>query len=187
VSTGAIIATLAGILASLIQALSLFLLKQIFTELKDMRETFRDYVTKEVCEAQMTSAHYRIKNLEQGGHGAGLLLAGAGLLLLFGAGCGHNAVTYGKGFLLETTANPETFAFGVACRFGEILTIAVKEKTKVTMTSTVKAAAPASGKSETSDKSDTVTTITVETGDQVTGYTVDLAKAKQAQASPAGK
>ena len=186
-STGAIIATLAGILASLIQALSLFLLKQIFTELKDMRETFRDYVTKEVCEAQMTSAHYRIKNLEQGGHGAGLLLAGAALLLLFGAGCGHNCVSYGDGLMVETTINPETWTFGVAFRYGKIFTAAVKEKAKVTLKTEAGNTTQSPEAKQAQSGTKTASTLTIETGDQVTGYTVDLEKAKQAQASPAGK
>ena len=184
-STGAIIATLAGILASLIQALSLFLLKQIFTELKDMRETFRDYVTKEVCEAQMTSAHYRIKNLEQGGgHSAGLLLAGAALLLLFGAGCGHNVVSYGDGIQLSTTINPEAGEFGVAFRYGKILTVCVRENAEVEMQGAGSGSAGTEGKTSGAESTGSVK---VKIGQQVTGYTVDLAKAKQAQAQPAGK
>ena len=179
-STGTIIIALVGILASLIQALSFFLLKQIFAELRSVRDALRDYVPREVCEAKMS-------HLEQGGHASGLLLAGAGLLLiLFSAGCGHNAVSYGKGFAVETTANPETWTFGVSVRYGEIFTAAVKERAKVTLTTSAKATGTASDKSDLSDKSDTATTLTIETGDQVTGYTVDLEKAK-AQASPAGK
>ncbi len=186
-SEGSVIITIVTGLAAIVQALSLFLLKQIFAELKSVRDTLRDYVPREVCEEKMTSQHYRIRNLEQhGGPLPGLLLAGGAALLLLSAGCGHNAVSYGKGFAVETTANPETWTFGFAVRYGEIFTAAVKERAKVTLTTSAKAAGTASDKSAPSDKSDTATTLTIETGDQVTGYMVDLEKVK-AQASPAGK
>lgn len=186
-STGTLIITMVTGLAAIVQALSLFLLKQIFAELRSVRDALRDYVPREVCEEKMNGQHYRIKHLEQhGGPLPGLLLAGGAALLLCLTGCGHNCVSYGKGFAVETTANPETWTFGVSVRFGEIFTAAIKEKSKVTLTTSAKAAGTASDKSDLSDKSDTATTLTIETGDQVTGYVVDLEKAK-AQASPAGK
>ena len=176
-STGTIIIALVGILASLIQALSFFLLKQIFAELRSVRDALRDYVPREVCEAKMS-------HLEQGGHASGLLLAGAGLLLiLFSAGCGHNVVSFGDGIQLSTTINPEAGEFGVAFRYGKILTVCVRENVEVEMQGAGSGNAGTDGKTAGASNSGTVK---VKIGQQVTGYTVDLEKAK-AQASPAGK
>lgn len=171
-----------GVLASLIQALSFFLLKQIFNELKSIRETFRDYVPKDMCEVKMDGHHLRIKDIEDSLH---LVLIAGGCLLL--CGCGHNAVSYGKGFQVETTANPETWTFGFSVRYGELFTAAVKEKTRVTFSTSAKAdagrTAGQTDKADLADKTDTATTLTIETGDQITGYTVDLEKAKKEAAS----
>ena len=175
-STGTIIIALVGILASLIQALSFFLLKQIFAELRSVRDALRDYVPREVCEAKMS-------HLEQGGHVSGLLLAGAGLLLILLTGCGHNVVSYGDGIQLSTTINPEAGEFGVAFRHGKILTVCVRENVEVEMQGAGSGNAGTDGKTAGASNSGTVK---VKIGNQVTGYTVDLEKAK-AQASPAGK
>lgn len=87
-------------------------------------------------------------------------------------GCGHNAVVYSDGIAIETTANPETFAFGLNLRYGKILTIAAKEKTKVSMESGF------SQENGTQNKSGLDAKLTFETGDQATGYTVELEKIK---------
>lgn len=53
-----------GIVAALLQALILFLLSLIFKEIKELRETFRGYVTHTTCQAQREANTIRIKALE---------------------------------------------------------------------------------------------------------------------------
>lgn len=96
------------------------------------------------------------------------------------AGCGHNAVVHSKGLGVETTMNPETFTFGVCVRYGEITTIAVKEKSEVTLESGLKQELKLDSSTEKNAASTTGldTKLSVKTGDQVTGYTVELEKIK---------
>lgn len=61
-----------AIIAALLQALVLFLLSQIFKELKELRQTFKEYVTHTTCMAHreansilVKSLQSRIKQLEQ--------------------------------------------------------------------------------------------------------------------------
>lgn len=96
------------------------------------------------------------------------------------AGCGHNAVVHSKGLGVETTMNPETFTFGVCVRYGEITTIAVKEKSEVTLESGLKQESKLDSSTEQAANTTTGldTKLSVKTGDQVTGYTVELEKIK---------
>ena len=96
------------------------------------------------------------------------------------AGCGHNAVVHSNGLGVETTMNPETFTFGVCVRYGEITTIAVKEKAEVTLESGLKQESKLDSSTEKNAASTTGldTKLSVKTGDQVTGYTVELEKIK---------
>lgn len=96
------------------------------------------------------------------------------------AGCAHNVVVHSKGLGVETTMNPETFTFGVCVRYGEITTIAVKEKSAVSLESGLK---QESKLDSVTDKAAVTTTgldtkLSVRTDDQVTGYTVELEKVK---------
>ena len=99
----------------------------------------------------------------------------AAVLLLVLTGCGHNAVTYSDGIMLETTINPETFAFGVSLRYGKILTACVRENVEITMQG------EGNGSGETTGgtgKASASGTVTIKTGRQTTGYTVDAIRAK---------
>ena len=159
-----------GVLASLIQALSFFLLKQIFNELKSIRETFRDYVPKDMCEVKMDGHHLRIKDIEDSLH---LVLIAGGCLLL--AGCGHNTISYGDGIMLETTINPESYAFGISFRYGKILTACVRENAEVEMQGAGSGNA-GTGKENTAGATSTGS-VKVRIGKQITGYYVDAVKA----------
>ena len=57
----------------------------------------------------------------------------AAILTALLVGCGHNTVSYGDGIMLETTLNPESYAFGVSFRYGKILTVCVRENSEIEM------------------------------------------------------
>jgi len=111
-------------------------------------------------------------------------------VVLILAGCGHNTVVYGDGIGVETTLNPETFTFGLNIRYGKILTACVKEKAEVNLeagfsNSTGTTTDSTSTTDSTGAKGATSTTsldskLSIKTGDQITGYTVDLEKVKSA-------
>ena len=120
-----------------------------------------------------------------------LSTAGVVLVLLMLAvaicGCSHNTLSYGDGIMLETTANPETFAFGVSLRYGKILTVCARENTEVEMQGGTKTPTAASGESTASTEG----SVRMKVGRQVTGYLVDAieagAKAKDLNAYTADK
>ena len=85
------------------------------------------------------------------------------LSVLLLSGCGHNMVTYGNGIMLQTTVNPETYTVGLSIRYGKILTVALRENTKVSVDT------------ETTE-SGVTESIYIETGDQLNGYYVDALK-----------
>ena len=89
------------------------------------------------------------------------------------AGCGHNTVAYGDGIMLETTINPETYAFGVSLRYGKILTACVRENAEIAMTGGNDTA----GGDKTATSAKTEASVTVKIGKQITGYYVDAVKA----------
>lgn len=96
-------------------------------------------------------------------------------------GCGHNTVVYSDGIGLETTANPETFTFGLNFRYGKILTACVKEKTELDLKSGFK---QNSSMNPGENINPSILTamdaeLHLKTGDQVTGYTVELEKVRQ--------
>ena len=102
-----------------------------------------------------------------------IVLAGiAGLLLL--TGCGHNTVSYGDGVMLETTINPESYAFGVSFRYGKILTACVRENVELEMQGGGKGAG---GKGEPA-AAESSGSVKLKIGSQTTGYTVDAIKAR---------
>ena len=91
--------------------------------------------------------------------------------LLMATGCGHNMISYGDGFMLETTLNPDTYTVGIGFKFGKILTICARENTLVELTSDT-GCTP-----EATEKTGTVTKLTVHTGPQITGYYVSALEA----------
>ncbi len=107
------------------------------------------------------------------------------LMSIMTTGCGHNAVVYSDGIGLDASINPENYTLGINFRYGKILTAAVKEKTKINM----KAGMTQESKTGTSEtNTGTITTgldseLTFETGDQVTGYVVELEKVKNANST----
>ena len=104
-------------------------------------------------------------------------------LCAFGlAGCGHNAVTYGDGVQAELGFIPDQYKIALTFRYGKIFSAAVKERAKVTLTTD----ADNSGTAEKAGNNTNVkTTLTIETGDQITGYAVDKAKVEAAGGSTA--
>ena len=104
-------------------------------------------------------------------------LAAIAFIVLCLTGCGHNCIIVSDGLGFETTANPETFAFGLSIRYGKIITIAVKEKSQVSIETGLKQ----QNESGTSNVLGLDTKISVLTGDQVTGYTVELEKVKSSK------
>ena len=115
----------------------------------------------------------------------GMLVAAVAVLAL--AGCGHNLVTYSDGVGLETTLNPETYSFGVSFRYGKILTACVKEKSEVKLESgfTQTAGATAADAKGATTATGLEAKLSVKTGNQVTGYAVELAKVNAARAASA--
>ena len=107
-------------------------------------------------------------------------LAAIVLIALF-TGCAHNVVVHSKGLGVETTLNPETFAFGVCIRYGDITTIAIKEKAEVTLESGLKQEANSGIEKAVASTTGLDTKLSVKTGDQVTGYTVELEKVKSSK------
>lgn len=104
------------------------------------------------------------------------------LSLLLLAGCGHNAVTYGDGVSAEVGFIPDQYKIAFTFRYGKIFSAVVKEKAKVTLTTDA-------DNSGTADKAGAATkvatTLTIETGDQITGYGVEKAKVEAAGGSTA--
>lgn len=103
--------------------------------------------------------------------------AGVVLVLLMLAfalcGCSHNTLSYGDGIMLETTANPETFAFGVSLRYGKILTVCARENTEVEMTGGNTTPTGTSGDATAK----TEASVRMKVGRQCTGYLVDAIEA----------
>ena len=92
------------------------------------------------------------------------------------SGCGHNTVSYGDGIMLETTFNPEAYAFGITFRYGKILTACVRENTELEMRGT------GSGPAGTAERGDPAGVngsggVKLKIGRQITGYYVDAFKA----------
>ena len=98
----------------------------------------------------------------------------AAILTALLVGCGHNTVSYGDGIMLETTLNPESYAFGVSFRYGKILTVCVRENSEIEMqgagSGTAGTDAKQAGASGTSS-------VRIKVGPQITGYYVDALKA----------
>jgi hypothetical protein len=105
-------------------------------------------------------------------------LAAIVFIVLCLTGCGHNVVVHSKGLGIETTLNPETFTFGVCVRYGDITTIAIKEKSSVSLESGLKQEASSGMDKSVGTTTGLDTKLSIMTGDQITGYTVELEKIK---------
>jgi len=97
----------------------------------------------------------------------------------FLTGCGHNMLTYSDGIMLETTINPQVGAFGVALRYGKILTVCVRENAEMEMQGAGSGDAGIGSGSEQSAATGAKSTGSVKfkVGKQITGYFVDALKA----------
>ncbi len=98
----------------------------------------------------------------------------ASLLAAVLTGCSHNTVSYGDGIMLETTLNPEAYAFGISFRYGKILTACLRENAELEMQGAGSGNAGTDGKTAGAQSSGSVK---VKVGPQITGYYVDALKA----------
>jgi hypothetical protein len=96
-------------------------------------------------------------------------------------GCGHNVLTYSDGIGVDASINPETYTLGLNFRYGKILSVAMKEKTQLQLKAGMTQTSGTSSGNSTGGtvKTGLDTELNFVTGDQITGYTVDLEKVKQ--------
>ena len=103
------------------------------------------------------------------------LFATSTLFLL--TGCGHNVATFSKGIRAVAGINPDTYTLSVGFDYGENVTIAVKEKAEASYHG--ETTGNAGSNEDLSGEVVTGSRLELKTGDQVTGYVVDLEEAKQ--------
>ena len=106
-----------------------------------------------------------------------LILAAVSAAAILSAGCGHNALQYSDGIGLELGFIPEQYQVAVNFRYGKILSAVVKEKAEVTLESSGGLATDVGTSPQAADTQAT-TRLTLKTGDQITGYAVELEEAK---------
>lgn len=109
--------------------------------------------------------------------GKAVLILLALMALALVAGCGHNTVSYGDGVMLETTINPESYAFGVSFRYGKILTACVRENAELEMQGAGSGNAGTGGETGNATGATSTGTVKLKIGRQCTGYYVDALKA----------
>lgn len=100
----------------------------------------------------------------------------AAVLIATLTGCGHNCVTYGDGFKVETQINPENWALGFICQYGKILSVCVRENTEIEMQGAGSGNA-GTGDGANSTGASSTGSVKIKIGRQTTGYTVDAIKA----------
>lgn len=105
-----------------------------------------------------------------------LTITAAVLAVIIGGGCSHNTVSYGDGIMLETTLNPEAYAFGVSFRYGKILTVCVRENSEIEMQGAGSGTA-GTGDGGGSSGANSSGNVKIKIGRQITGYCVDALKA----------
>ena len=93
-------------------------------------------------------------------------------LSLLVSGCSHNTLSYGDGIMLETTFNPEAYAFGISFRYGKILTACVRENTELEMQGTG-SGGPGTGEKSVAAGAKSSGSVKLRIGRQITGYYVD--------------
>ena len=100
-----------------------------------------------------------------------------GVLVVLLSGCSHNTVSYGDGIMLETTINPESYAFGISFRYGKILTACVRENTELEMQGAGSGNAGTGDEAGNSVGATSTGSVKLKIGKQITGYYVDALKA----------
>ena len=103
-----------------------------------------------------------------------IIIAAAVLVVIIGAGCGHNVVTYGDGIQLEAGWIPDQYKVSACFRYGKILSICVRENAEIEMQGAGSGNAGADAKQAGAQSTGSVK---VKIGPQVTGYYVDALKA----------
>ena len=103
-----------------------------------------------------------------------VLPAAAAIVLLGSAGCGHNALSFFNGADLSIEPNLDNGA-SAHIRYGQSIHILMKEKSKAQLTLTQQN--NASGEAQTGNQLE----IVFETGDQISGYAVELEKQKNSR------
>ena len=88
------------------------------------------------------------------------------------SGCSHNTLSYGDGIMLETTLNPEAYAFGISFRYGKILTACLRENAELEMQGTGSGNA-GTGDGGSSAGASGTGSVKLRIGRQITGYCVD--------------
>lgn len=101
-----------------------------------------------------------------------VLFAAFCVVAIMTAGCGHNIGTAFHGKMVNLGYDPELNKFGIQYYDGVMVTGLNKEKTETRLTFTD------SAESDSHLKTTTSMTYQHKTGDQVTGYTVELAEVK---------
>ena len=109
-------------------------------------------------------------------YGATAFIGGAFLLTAVLTGCSHNTLSYGDGIMLETTLNPEAYAFGICFRYGKILTACLRENAELEMQGAGSGSA-GTGDSGRSTGANSSGSVKLKVGPQITGYYVDALKA----------
>ena len=105
-----------------------------------------------------------------------LILVSAAFAALLSAGCGHNALQYSDGIGLELGFIPEQYQLAINFRYGKILSAVVKEKAEVSLEST--GGLVSGGTSPQAADTQATTRLIMKTGDQITGYKVELEDVK---------
>ena len=101
----------------------------------------------------------------------------ASFLMVLLTGCGHNTVSYGDGIMLETTLNPEAYAFGISFRYGKILTACVRENAELEMQGAGTGEAGTGTDKSAATGAKSTGGVKFKIGRQITGYYVDALKA----------
>lgn len=102
-----------------------------------------------------------------------IILAAAAALIL--TGCGHNAVTFGKGVGFEAGFDPEHMTGRVELLYGEMLNIAARDNFEIVLKTDVEGGA--SEQKQAAATAKTGTELRIKVGQQINGYTVDAIKA----------
>lgn len=101
-----------------------------------------------------------------------IVLIAALVLTVLMTGCGHNAITFGKGVGFEAGFDPEHMTGRVELLYGEMLNIAARDNFEIVLKTDVEG-----GQETATASAKTGTELRVKFGQQINGYTVDAIKA----------
>jgi len=87
-------------------------------------------------------------------------------------GCGHNAITFGKGVGFEAGFDPEHMTGRVELLYGEMLNVAARDNFEIEFKSDMEG-----GDNQANAAAKTGTALKIKFGQQINGYTVDAVKA----------